>query len=200
MHTSFAEELKKLRLERGLSQQQLANKLFVDRSSVAHWESGRRVPDAVIISRLARYFGVDVSFLLDAASSETTPPCIIIVDDEEILLTGAMPVISEVLPEATVTGFSKVSEALDFAEDNRIDIAFLDIEIGKVNGLELCETLTEMQPLINVVFLTGYSDYAINAWQTSACGFLVKPLMAEDVRAQLTRLKHPIKYGNSTPR
>lgn len=48
-----------------MSQQQLADKLFVNRSTIANWELGRRVPDATIIVRIAKIFGVDVSDLLD---------------------------------------------------------------------------------------------------------------------------------------
>ena len=194
--TSFSETLKSLRQQHGLSQQQLANKLFVDRSSIAHWESGRRIPDAVIISRLARYFGVDSSTLLAEASTNDTPPNVITVDDEDILLAGAMPVLSGVMPGASITGFTKPSEAIRFAHDNRVDIAFLDIERGKVNGLDMCRELLDIYPLTNVVFLTGYSDYALEAWDTGACGFIVKPLHPEDVVAQLGRLRTPVNTGS----
>ena len=53
MSLSIADALRKLRMERGLSQQQLADMLFVDRSSIASWESGRRTPDAAVIGGLA---------------------------------------------------------------------------------------------------------------------------------------------------
>ena len=94
MENTFAEKIKNLRIKNMLSQQQLASKLFVDRSSIANWENGRRMPDAILISRLAKCLGVDVAELLDAASVESAPPNIILVDDEDILLTGAMTILS----------------------------------------------------------------------------------------------------------
>ncbi|MBR4515009.1 MAG: response regulator [Lachnospiraceae bacterium] len=192
MEVSFGYTLKTLRTERNISQQQLADKLYVNRSSIANWESGRRTPDLVVIARIARILNVDVSVLTSAAVNTTVMQEVIIVDDETILLSGAIPILSEAMPEANITGFSKVSEAISYAKKHRVSIAFLDIEIGKVNGLDLCDTLLEINPLINIIFLTSYPDYAISAWGTKASGFLVKPLHLNDVKEQLAKLRHPV--------
>ena len=197
MENTFAEKIKNLRIKNMLSQQQLASKLFVDRSSIANWENGRRMPDAILISRLAKCLGVDVAELLDAASVESAPPNIILVDDEDILLTGAMTILSDVMPDATITGFTRVSEAVEFANNHRISIAFLDIEIGRNNGLDLCRRLLEINPTTNVIFLTSYPDYALNARETSASGFLVNPLHVEDVKEELKKLRFPVRFKNS---
>ena len=186
---SFAETLKNIRTEKGLSQQQLASKLFVDRSSVAKWENGSRFPDAIIISRIAKVLDVDVSLLLESASVDAEAMNVIVVDDENILLAGAVQVITEVLPEASVTGFTNAAEAMDFFRNNRISLAFLDIELGKVNGLTLCNELLEINPLATVIFFTSYPDYALKAWDTRASGFLVKPLTVESVSEQLEKLR-----------
>ena len=186
---SFSETLKNIRTEKGLSQQQLANKLFVDRSSVAKWENGSRFPDAVIISRIAKVLDVDVTLLLESASVDTESLNVIVVDDENILLAGAMKVITEVLPEASVTGFTNASEAMYIFRNNRISLEFLDIELGKVNGLTLCDELLEINPLTTVIFFTSYPDYALKAWNTRASGFLVKPLTVESVSEQLKKLR-----------
>ncbi|MBQ7564741.1 MAG: response regulator [Lachnospiraceae bacterium] len=186
---SFAETLKNIRTEKGFSQQQLASKLFVDRSSVAKWENGSRFPDAIIISRIAKVLDVDVSLLLESASVDAEAMNVIVVDDENILLAGAVQVITEVLPEASVTGFTNAAEAMDFFRNNRISLAFLDIELGKVNGLTLCNELLEINPLATVIFFTSYPDYALKAWDTRASGFLVKPLTVESVSEQLEKLR-----------
>ena len=191
---NFANTIRNMRVEKGLTQQQLASKLFVSRASVANWENCRRVPDAILMSRLADVFGVDVSTLLSVAEIKDTPPNVIIVDDEELLLVGVIPTLSEAMPGAEITGFSNAEEAIEFARGNRISIAFLDIELGKkINGFELCEALIEINPLTNVVFLTGYPDYSLEAWETQASGFLVKPLELADVLEQLENLRHPVK-------
>ena len=192
MANHFGETLRTLRTEKNMSQQQLAQRLFVNRSSIANWENGRRIPDLILITRLARLLNVDVSVLTDAANTDPESPEVIIVDDEAILLSGAIPVLSEVMPRATITGFLKPSEAIDYAKETMISIAFLDIEMGKHNGIDICKTLMDINPLTNVIFLTSYPDYAVDAWTTAASGFLVKPLSAESVKEQLEKLRHPV--------
>lgn len=193
MPPSFADTLRQLRKKKDLSQQQLAELLFVERSSLASWESGRRIPDTVLLLRIARTLDVDVSLLLEAIDSAVETPNVILVDDESILLKGELSLIGQLLPNAAVTGFISPTEALEFARSNRVHLAFLDIELGKLNGLELCRTLLEINPRTNVVYVTSYPDYALNAWNTGACGFVVKPLSAEQIRNQLGRLRFPIR-------
>jgi YesN/AraC family two-component response regulator len=70
--------------------------------------------------------------------------------------------------------------------------------MGRLSGLELCRELLGINPRTNVIFLTGYRDYALDAWDTGAKGFLLKPLTAESVRAQLSRIKLKIPLGGET--
>ena len=101
------------------------------------------------------------------------------------------------MPNAVITGFTRPSEAVEYAKINLIALAFLDIELGKTNGLELCRTLLEINPRTNVVFLTSYIGYAFDAWSTGACGFMKKPLTYEGVREQLKKLRYPIWTGDT---
>lgn len=195
MDTGFGEILKNLRQERNISQQQLADKLFVNRSSIANWESGRRQPDLLILTRLAEILNVDISVLTNAAEAALETPEVIIVDDETILIQGAIPILEQAMPGANITGFSKASEAIKYAANNRISIAFLDIEMGKVSGLDLSCTLTDINPLTNIIFLTSYPEYSIKAWKTTASGFIVKPLHLEDVMDELSKLRHPVIFS-----
>ena len=188
----FADTLKKLRKEKGLSQHALAKKMFVTNATVSRWETGRRLPDAAMITRLSEVLEVDVNTLLFAASDNNEQPQIMMLDDNKIILAGAMPVLEELFPTAKITGFTKPSEALEFAKNNRVALAFLDIEMGTVSGLDVCRALLEISPHTNVIYLTAYSDYALDAWGTEASGFIVKPLTAEAVLAQLSKLRYPI--------
>ena len=193
MENIFGELVKKLRTENMLSQQQLADMLFVNRCSIANWENGRRVPDIVVLARLSRALNVDPAVFANALDDSEDIPDVILVDDETIILQGTIPVLSEALPDANITGFSKPSEAVEFAKNTKIAVAFLDIEIGRTSGIELCKTLLEINPLTNVIFLTSYPDYALNAWDTGATGFLTKPLHLDDVNKQLSKLRHPVR-------
>lgn len=195
MSMIFANNLKKLRTEKGLSQRELAERLYVTRTSVNRWECGNRLPDAEMITRLPKILDVDVGTLLSAAAQSDESPNVIMVDDNKIILTGGLPILKEVMPNATVTGFTKSSEAIEYSKTNRIALAFLDIELGTVSGLDVCRQLLEINPQINVVYLTAYQEYSFDAWSTGACGFMLKPLTAEDVREQLSRLRYPFRTG-----
>ncbi len=191
MNRQFAETLKKLRTSKGLSQRELAERMFVNRSTVARWESGSRLPDAVMISRLSQCLSTDVNILLSAAAESDDAPNVIMVDDRKLFLSGALPILEEAMPDAIITGFNRPSEALEYAQVNRIALAFLDIEIGKTNGLDLCRALLAINPRTNVVYLTAHVEYSFDAWSTGASGFLLKPITPETLRAQLKNLRYP---------
>ena len=164
-----------------------------------------------MISGLAGCLDTDVNTLLSAAAESNvslmrtdapvlsqTPdaplshrPHVIMVDDKKLFHSGTLPVLEEAMPNASITGFTRPSEAIEFAKTNRIALAFLDIEMGKTSGLNLCHTLLSLNPCTNVVYLTAYIEYSFDAWSTGASGFLLKPLTPETVRTQLKNLRHP---------
>ena len=196
MSKLFAENLKKLRTEKGLSQRELAERVYVTRSTVARWENGSRLPDAMMISRLSHCLGKDVTILLNVAAESDDAPHVILVDDSKIFISGALPVLEAVLPNAVITGFTRPSEAIEYAKRNRIALAYLDIELGRTtSGFDLCRTMLELNPRTNVVYLTAYVEYSFDAWSTGACGFLLKPVTLEGVRAQLKNLRFPFSTG-----
>ena len=202
MKQSFAELLRLYRLQSGLSQQELAKKIFVERSSVASWETGRRIPDAAMILRIAEALNMSPDELLETARSSAAKtgsgkagagrPVILVADDEAIALEGAQSVLRETLTGADVTGFQKPSDVLEFARRTPVALAFLDIELGRMSGFELCAELLKLQPKTNVIFLTAYADYSLDAWSTGACGFAVKPLTPDLIRQTLARLRYPV--------
>ncbi len=195
MNMLFAENLKKLRTERNLSKAELAEQMFVTRSAITRWENGSRLPDASMIFRLAECLDVNIEILLSAAAESDEHPTVIMVDDNKIILTGGLPVLEKVLPKANLIGFTKPSEAVAYAKTNRVALAFLDIELGKASGLDLCRSLLEINPRTNVVFLTAYREYSVDAWNTGASGFMMKPITVEGVREQLKNLRHPFSLG-----
>ena len=196
MNTRFAETLKKLRKEKGLSQIQLGAKMFVNGSTVTRWENGSRLPDAAMITRLARILEVDIGTLLSTAAESDEYPNIILVDNNKAIIADSLFVLEEVLPNAVIMGFNQPRKAIEYAKGNRIDLAFLDIELGTSSGLDLCRALLEINPCTNVVYLTAFPDYALDAWNTNACGFMVKPLTPESIRRQMKKLRFPFSMGD----
>ena len=198
MSLFFSDTLKKLRMEKGLSQQTLADMMYVTRSTIARWENGYRLPDASMISRLSEVLNADINILLSAASQSDECPNVIMVDDRKLILTGGLPVLEEVLPNASILGFSNSAEAIEYARANRVALAFLDIELRNMSGLALCRTLLDINPRTNVIYLTAYSEYALDAWSTGASGFMLKPITPEAVREQLKNLRYPFWTGGES--
>ena len=191
----FSKVLKQLRTEREISQAQLAEQLFVDKTTITRWETGSRLPDNQMIVRLSKALDVDASILLNATLDGDETVNVILLDDNKIILKGGLPILEKALPNARIAGFTRPSEAVKYAKANRVALAFLDIELGKTSGLYLCRTLLGVNPHTNVVYLTSYIGYAFDAWSTGACGFMRKPLTPEGIRDQLTQLRYPFWTG-----
>ena len=195
LYSLFAETLRKLREEKGLTQSQLGKQMYVNHSTIARWENGNRLPDAAMILRLAKCLGVDANTLFHLAAQSDESPNVIMVDDSRVILSDSLTVLEEALPFATIAGFSWPLEAIEYAKMNRVALAFLDIELGAASGLDLCRTLLDINPRTNIVFLTAYPDYSLDAWKTEASGFLLKPLTSEAVKEQLKKLRYPFSLG-----
>lgn len=193
----FAETLRKLRTEKGLTQKQLGKQMFVNHSTIARWEKGTRLPDAAMIMRLAQCLGVDADRLFQLVTQSEEFPNVIMVDDSKVILSEGVAVLEDALPNATITGFIWPMEAIEYAKLNRVALAFLDIELGTASGFDLCNKLLEINPSTNIVFLTAYADYSLNAWKTMACGFMLKPLTPEAVKGQLQKLRYPFSTGGA---
>ena len=194
MKKDFAKTLKRLRTLKGMTQQELAEKIFVTRSVIAKWESAFNLPDISMIGRICKALNVNeydlIKILFKGENDDEYN--VIILDDRKITVRGSLPVIEEVLPDANIFGFIKPSEAVDFAQKNKVSLAFLDIELGAINGLDLSKKFLEINPQTNIIFLTAYIDYSFQAWSTGASGYLLKPITAENLKAQLKNLRYPI--------
>ena len=110
--------------------------------------------------------------------------------DDEILMLGALVKAVDASPDIReVNKFSDCDEALDFVKKNPVDIAFLDINMRGMGGLALAEKILAARPACKIVFCTGYEEYAIPAFKLHASGYLMKPISAEDVQAEINNIK-----------
>lgn len=117
---------------------------------------------------------------------------VIVVDDERLILDAETSSVKRALPNAVVSSFQTVKDAIDYAQNNKIDIAFLDINIKGVTGLELAKKLQEFNPRLNVIFCTGYSEYSLEALDLYCSAYLLKPVTEEKIRKALRNLRYPI--------
>lgn len=111
------------------------------------------------------------------------------VDDENAMLNALTKAISASSDIDEVVEFGMCSKALEWAKDNVIDIAFLDISMRGMGGLALAEKILELQPDCKIVFCTGYSEYAVDAFKIHVSGYLMKPITAEAVQREIDHIK-----------
>lgn len=110
-------------------------------------------------------------------------------DDEYLMLERlaravfASPDIDEVYK------FSNCAAALEWLAGNQVDIAFLDINMRGITGLEMAQRISSLQPDCKIVFCTGYSEHALDAFKVHASGYLMKPITESDVQAEIDHIK-----------
>ncbi len=117
---------------------------------------------------------------------------ILCVDDEPLALQMLMISIQKAKPDAEVDGFEEPEDLIEEAEKNGCDIAFLDIHMSGMDGVEAAKKLKEINPKMNIIFVTGYSEYAGEAMRLHASGYIMKPVNKEKVAAELEDLRFPI--------
>jgi two-component SAPR family response regulator len=118
---------------------------------------------------------------------------ILAIDDNVLALEELVSSIKEACPNDDIHGFSKPSELLDYAKENVCEIAFLDIEMWGMNGIELAQKLKEIHSKINIVFVTGYSKYALDSYTVKTSDYVMKPVTKEAVKESLENLRCPVK-------
>jgi len=117
---------------------------------------------------------------------------VIAVDDEVLALESLVSLIEKALPQAEVHSFRKSVEARAFAEDTPCDLAFLDVNMPQMDGVALAQALQKKNPRINLIFVTGYTEYAASAFALHASGFLHKPVTEEGILQELKALRFPL--------
>ena len=114
----------------------------------------------------------------------------ICVDDERLLMEDAVSMLKSLNIFDEVTGFIRSDEVLRYLEQNQTDLALLDIDMPGMNGLELAMNIKNKWPETAIIFLTGYSEYAVEAFSLHASGYLLKPV-------SLDKLKSEVEYALS---
>ena len=93
---------------------------------------------------------------------------ILLVDDEELQLIRLEKICKKIRPEDEYFIYTNPVKAFREVKDIKIDIAFLDIEMPGYNGVEMAKRLIGINPQINIIFVTAYDDYAIDAYKLFA--------------------------------
>ena len=118
---------------------------------------------------------------------------ILLVDDEKLQLTRLEESVKSVLPTADIVSYTNPVSALEENKKQKIDIAFLDIEMPQLNGIQLAKALKGINPMVNIVFVTAFNRFALDAMKLRASGFITKPVNEEKVFEEINGLRYPVE-------
>ena len=122
---------------------------------------------------------------------------ILLVDDEKLQLIRLLNTVKKVLPDSEILSYTNPVLAFKENENNLIDIAFLDIEMPEINGIQLAKKLKKINPKINVIFVTAYDNYALDAYKLHASGYVTKPVNEKKVKDELEGLRYDVELKPS---
>ena len=120
------------------------------------------------------------------------------VDDELLPLEALVRAVRKSPDIENVVFFDDEYDALEWAKNHPVDIAFLDIELHEMNGIELARRLVEYHPDLSVIFCTGYDQYALNVLSLHMdAGYLLKPFRSSQVQKEISHVKSKHPSGKS---
>ena len=104
---------------------------------------------------------------------------IYVLDDEPIALRGSVKIIKEVRPESEVRGFGSAKTVFRHIKESGEypDVVFSDIEMPGMSGLDFAVKLKKVCPEAILIFVTAYSQYALDAFRLHVHGYILKPRM-----------------------
>ena len=118
---------------------------------------------------------------------------IILVDDEKPVLLMLQGFLREVLPDCEPSLFNTGESALEYARRNKVDVAFLDIDMPGKNGVDLAKELKKIHRFINIIFCTAHSEYMQDAIEIHASGYILKPVTAKSIEKAIGNLLYPVE-------
>ncbi|MHA7965885.1 response regulator [Paenibacillus sp. CAU 1782] len=114
---------------------------------------------------------------------------VILVDDEEPALIHLERLLQNDGRVQIAGKYTSAKEALQHLSPEHADVAFLDIGMPEMNGLEAAELIQEQFPSIRIVYVTAYSAYAVEAFELYALDYLLKPVDADRIRKTIDRVQ-----------
>lgn len=117
---------------------------------------------------------------------------ILIVDDEMMMLEETRECVLAASPDSEITCADNYVDALKAVSETMFDIACLDIEMPGMNGLELAKRMKDQCANLNIIFVTAYSEYALQAHEMYCSGYLLKPIRKRDVEKAFANLRYPV--------
>lgn len=112
----------------------------------------------------------------------------IIIDDEQPICDEIEYLLQNNIEFEICAKFCNSLEALDYLVKHRPDVIFLDIRMPGLTGLEFAKKLNTLKPPPLVVFITAFQEYALEAFETSAVGYITKPVDEDKLQKVLSKI------------
>ena len=112
-----------------------------------------------------------------------------IVDDENLALSRLKRLLNENGIE-DITAFDNPIDALKEVTKTKFDVVFLDISMPNITGLELADSIIQLEPKTFIIFQTAYSEFALEAYKSGGMGYLVKPIESNDIKNILEKVRN----------
>ena len=124
----------------------------------------------------------------------------VIAEDEKIFREALIKLLATQWPELTIVADCEDgAEALEAIAEHKPNIAFLDIRMPGLNGLDVAAATADLSPSTQVVFVTAYNQYAIDAFEQGAVDYLLKPIEPKRLANTIERLQTRIQSGGANP-
>ena len=121
----------------------------------------------------------------------------VIAEDEELLRTALSSLLKEAWPQLQIVAECEDgASALESIAELQPDVAFLDIRMPGLTGIEVARAMAEASPRTQVVFVTAYDQYAIDAFEQGAIDYLLKPITRERLLATVQRIQARAAAGH----
>ncbi|WP_440894883.1 response regulator [Amphibacillus sp. Q70] len=126
---------------------------------------------------------------------------ICIIDDEHLALEYLDLLLNKIAGVKVVGKYSDPQDLTDHVRNQKVDAIFLDIHMPGIKGIDLAEQLLNIQPALHIVFVTGFNEYAVKAFELNALDYILKPVQKDRLQLSIDRIKqkHDIKSNVETP-
>ena len=123
-------------------------------------------------------------------------PSAVIAEDEALLREALLGLLREAWPQLEIkAACDDGGAALEAIAEHQPDVAFLDIRMPGLTGLEVAAAMAEASPKTQIVFVTAYNQYAIDAFEKGAVDYLLKPIARDRLEATVQRLQKRLTGG-----
>ena len=117
---------------------------------------------------------------------------VLIVDDNQEIIEDYFDELSKIVPHAMCIGTSKATDVIGLFEEYSFDVVLMDIDMPEIDGITLAKKILELKPRTNIIYITGYEQYALKSWETNASSYLLKPVSTNALQTAFDNLRHPV--------